>query len=110
MDRGDEDLDPVPLPIEDSLDLHSFLPRDVRSVVESYLEAAAAAGFPEVRLVHGRGVGVQREIVRSLLARHPLVRSYADAPPERGGWGATIVVLLGQEAPRFDGAGSRDPQ
>jgi dsDNA-specific endonuclease/ATPase MutS2 len=92
-----EDPDAVPdeveLPLEDFIDLHLFRPRDVRSVVESYLEAAAAAGFREVRLVHGRGVGVQREIVRSLLSRHPAVESFADAPPERGGWGATVVRL-----------------
>jgi dsDNA-specific endonuclease/ATPase MutS2 len=85
--------DEVELPLEDFIDLHLFRPRDVRSVVESYLEAAAAAGFREVRLVHGRGVGVQREIVRSLLSRHPAVESFADAPPERGGWGATVVRL-----------------
>jgi DNA-nicking Smr family endonuclease len=94
-DGRDEDLpDEVRVPIEDALDLHAFLPRDVRSVVESYLEEARAAGFREVRLIHGRGVGVQREIVRALLARHPAVASFADAPPDRGGWGATLVRLL----------------
>lgn len=90
-----EDDRPIPdeivLPIEDRLDLHAFHPRDVRSVVESYLDEAAEAGFGEVRLIHGRGVGVQREIVRSLLARRRDVAEYVDAPPERGGWGATIV-------------------
>jgi dsDNA-specific endonuclease/ATPase MutS2 len=83
----------VVLPLEDSLDLHSFRPRDVSSVVEAYLEQAIEAGFSEVRLIHGRGIGVQREIVRSLLARHPGVAGFADAPPERGGRGATIVRL-----------------
>jgi dsDNA-specific endonuclease/ATPase MutS2 len=83
----------VVLPLEDFIDLHPFRPRDVRSVVESYLEEAAAAGFREVRLIHGRGIGVQREIVRSLLSRHPAVESYFDAPAERGGWGATVVRL-----------------
>ena len=89
----DEEDPPVVLPTEDFLDLHPFAPRDVSDVVASYLEAAVRAGFDEVRLVHGRGIGVQREIVRSLLSRHPRVRSFADAPPDRGGWGATIVRL-----------------
>ena len=83
----------VVIPIEDHLDLHPFHPRDIRSVVESYLEAAVEAGFTEVRLIHGRGIGVQREIVRSALARHPSVRDFADAPPQGGGWGATVVSL-----------------
>jgi dsDNA-specific endonuclease/ATPase MutS2 len=89
----DDDPEPVALPIEDSLDLHTFAPRDVASVVEEYLTEAAARGFREVRVIHGRGMGVQREIVRAVLARHPLVESFADAPPERGGWGATVVAL-----------------
>ena len=63
------------------------------SVVAEYLDAAQARGFIEVRLVHGRGIGVQRKIVQGVLARHPLVAGYADAPPERGGAGATIVRL-----------------
>ncbi len=87
------DDDPVPLPIEDALDLHTFAPRDVASVVEEYLNEAAARGFTDVRLIHGRGIGVQREIVRAVLSRHALVESFADAPPEAGGWGATVVRL-----------------
>ena len=87
---GDE---PVRIPIEDALDLHAFAPRDIPSVVAEYLEAAHARGFTEVRLIHGRGVGVQRRIVRSLLADHPRVAAFADAPPDRGGFGATIVRL-----------------
>jgi DNA-nicking Smr family endonuclease len=92
MTEGPPD-DPVVVPIEDALDLHPFAPREVREVVLSYLEAARQRGFREVRLVHGRGIGVQRESVRALLARHPDVLSFADAPPERGGWGATVVLL-----------------
>ena len=88
-----EEDEPVQLPIEDHLDLHAFQPRDVKEVVASYLEAAQEAGFAEVRLIHGRGIGVQRESVRALLSRHPGVLSFADAPPERGGWGATVVRL-----------------
>ncbi len=95
-DRPDHDQEipsEVVLPIEDRLDLHAFRPRDVRSVVHSYLECALEAGFEEVRIVHGRGIGTQREIVRSVLERHPAVRAFQDAPPERGGWGATLVRL-----------------
>lgn len=83
----------VVVPIEDRIDLHPFRPRDIRSVVESYLEQVVEAGFREVRLIHGRGIGVQREIVRSLLTRHPQVLEFYDAPPDRGGWGATVVLL-----------------
>jgi dsDNA-specific endonuclease/ATPase MutS2 len=86
------------LPIEDVLDLHSFQPRDVQDVVRDYLEAAVAAGFREVRLVHGKGIGVQRERVRALLAGHACVESFADAPPGRGHWGATVVRLCGPGA------------
>ena len=89
----DPDDEPIEIPVEDALDLHAFAPRDVSSVVEEYLIAAAARGFRDVRLIHGRGIGVQREIVRTVLARHPLVESFHDAPPERGGWGATVVRL-----------------
>jgi DNA-nicking Smr family endonuclease len=83
----------VRVPIEDALDLHAFTPRDIPSVVDEYLREAHARGFAEVRLIHGRGIGVQRAIVQSLLAAHPLVAGYADAPGERGGWGATVVRL-----------------
>jgi DNA-nicking Smr family endonuclease len=85
--------DPVRIPIEDALDLHAFAPRDVASVVEDYLGEAHARGFAEVRLIHGKGIGVQRRIVRGVLERHPLVAAFHDAPPERGGHGATVVVL-----------------
>ena len=89
----DDREEPVVLPVEEHLDLHAFSPKDVRDVVASYLEAAGEAGLEEVRLIHGRGIGVQRESVRALLSRHPGVLSFADAPPERGGWGATVVRL-----------------
>jgi DNA-nicking Smr family endonuclease len=89
---ADEDP-PVHVPIEDSLDLHAFAPRDVPSVVDEYLREAQARGFVEVRLIHGRGIGVQRAIVQSLLSRHPVVAGYADAPATRGGRGATLVRL-----------------
>ena len=63
------------------------------SVVEEYLREVHAAGFSEVRIIHGRGIGAQREIVRAVLGKSSLVASYADARPERGGWGATIACL-----------------
>ena len=85
------DDDAVRLPIEDSLDLHSFRPQDVRSVVDEYLTAAHARGFTEVRLIHGRGTGVQRGIVQAALERHPLVAAFDDAPGSH--LGATVAVL-----------------
>jgi len=88
-----DESDPVILPIEDSLDLHAFAPRDVPSVVDEYLRQAASQGFDEVRLIHGKGKGVQRVVVQRLLSAHPLVARFFDAPAERGGWGATVVVL-----------------
>lgn len=81
------------LPIEDAIDLHGFQPRDIPSVVEEYLREAHARGFVEVRLIHGRGKGVQRRVVQSILAKHPLVASFRDAPASRGGWGATLAVF-----------------
>ena len=88
------DLDmPVKIPVEDSIDLHPFPPSDVPDVVDAYLEVAVEKGFSEVRLIHGRGIGVQRDRVQKLLARHPLVSGFHDAPADRGGWGATIAYL-----------------
>jgi DNA-nicking Smr family endonuclease len=84
---------PVIVPIEDSLDLHAFAPGDIPSVVDEYLRAARQRGLGEVRLIHGRGRGVQRAVVQSLLGAHSLVARFFDAPLERGGWGATVVVL-----------------
>lgn len=93
-DRFDEAFgEPVVVPIEDAMDLHPFHPRDIPGVVRSYLEAAVEAGFHEVRLIHGRGKGVQRQRVQELLEGDPLVEGFRDAPAERGGWGATIVTL-----------------
>ncbi len=85
---GDE---PVRVPIGDAIDLHAFAPRDVASVVEEYVNEAHAAGFAEVRLVHGRGRGVQRGIVQAVLERHPLVESFWDAPESH--LGATVARL-----------------
>jgi len=88
------DADAVPVvPIEDAIDLHGFQPRDIPSVVEEYVRAAAQKGFREVRLIHGRGTGFQRQRVREVLAGCPEVERFSDAPPMRGGWGATLVWL-----------------
>jgi dsDNA-specific endonuclease/ATPase MutS2 len=85
--------DPVVLPTEDSIDLHPFAPKDIPSVVEEYIAQCLEAGIFEVRIIHGRGTGVQRRIVQSLLANHPRVASFKDAPAEAGGWGATVAML-----------------
>lgn len=87
------DAPPRRIPIEDSIDLHTFAPKEAVSVVADYLEEAARLGYAEVRIIHGRGTGVQRQAVRAALGRNPLVEAFADAPPEAGGWGATVVRL-----------------
>ena len=81
------------VPIEDSLDLHSFLPRDVPSVVSEYLDEAIRRGLREVRIVHGKGKGVRRAEVLRLLRNDPRVSEAFDAPPDRGGFGATVAIL-----------------
>ncbi len=93
---GEEEaaLDPPHrVPIEDQIDLHTFSPKDVVSVVEEYLEEAAKGGLRQVRIIHGRGTGAQRRMVRSALSRHPRVEAFGNAQPEAGGWGATLVLL-----------------
>src|SRR5579863_1678283 len=85
--------EPVAIPITDVFDLHSIPPRDVAGAVEAYLEEAHRLGLRAVRIIHGRGIGVQRETVRTILSRTPFVIAYTDAPPEAGGWGATIATL-----------------
>lgn len=87
------DEEPVRIPITDVFDLHSVPPRDVKPIVEEYLEEARRLGFKALRIIHGRGIGVQREMVRAVLARTSFVETFADAPAEAGGWGATIVTL-----------------
>lgn len=87
--------EPVNVPIDDHIDLHSFAPRDVVSVVDEYLLAARDAGFRQVRLIHGRGKGVQRAAVQQLLREHALVERHWDAPESH--LGATVVVLRKDE-------------
>ena len=87
------DEEPVRIPITDVFDLHTAQPKEVEAVVEAYLEEANRLSLKALRIIHGRGIGVQRAIVRAVLARTPFVLSYRDAPPEVGGWGATLVTL-----------------
>jgi hypothetical protein len=98
VDESEIDLDnpfpePIRLEITDVFDLHTIAPRDVERVVEEYLLEAQRAGFPSVRIIHGKGRGVQRRLVQSILARTPFIREWTDAPPQSGGWGATVAHL-----------------
>lgn len=99
-DGDDENVDPdnpfpdvVIIPFQDFLDLHSIPPRQVRDVVEGYLDEAHRRGVRIVRIIHGKGIGVQREMVRSILSSSDIVVEFGDAPPEFGGWGATVARL-----------------
>jgi dsDNA-specific endonuclease/ATPase MutS2 len=87
------DEEPVRIPITDLLDLHTVPPRDVEGVVEAYLEEAHRLGLRALRIIHGKGIGVQRAIVRAVLERTPFVADFRDAPLEAGSWGATVVTL-----------------
>lgn len=93
VDPFDPFPEPVRLEITDVFDLHTISPREVRAVVEEYLREARRKGFRTVRIIHGKGVGVQRETVRAILARTHFVEHFSDAPPEAGGWGATVARL-----------------
>ena len=109
MSDGEGEGDVVELPLDGVLDLHTFAPRDVPFVVEDYLAACRAAGVLEVRIVHGRGQGVQRAVVRRRLAALPGVAAFADAPPGAGGWGATLVLLRAPDV-RADAASVAGPK
>jgi dsDNA-specific endonuclease/ATPase MutS2 len=91
--ENDPSGEPIEIPITDTLDLHTFAPRDVKDAVEAWLEEVHTRGFKALRIIHGRGIGVQRETVRKVLVRTPYVLSFSDAPAEAGGWGATLVTL-----------------
>ena len=90
---GEDGGEPVVLPISGELDLHAFAPRDIPDVVAEYVRACREKGILRVRLIHGRGKGVQRAEVRRTLRSLPGVASVADAPPSSGGWGATVIDL-----------------
>lgn len=85
--------DPVPLPLDGTLDLHAFLPQDVGELVPEWIDACHAAGLRELRVVHGKGTGALRRSVDAILSRHPLVLSFRTAQEDGGGWGATLVTL-----------------
>ena len=91
--NSDLELDAVQIPIEDWIDLHTFSPKEIPSLLEDYLLECQKKGFREVRIIHGKGKGIQMKIVHSFLKRSPLVESFRPAQPEAGGWGATIVCL-----------------
>ena len=94
MIDGDDQLDePFQVEITDSLDLHAFQPRDVRAVVTEYLKEARKKGFHIVRIIHGKGVGIQRETVRKVLSETDFVKSFKNAPEFSGSWGATIAMF-----------------
>ncbi|PWU12981.1 MAG: DNA mismatch repair protein MutS [Verrucomicrobia bacterium] len=85
--------EPVNIPIDGVLDLHTFCPRDVKEVVSEYLAACLERGIYQVRIIHGKGIGNLRRTVHSILSKHPQVSSFTLDHPEYGGWGATIVHL-----------------
>lgn len=85
--------DIIRMPIGDVLDLHTFLPKEVPDLLDDYFEACVQKGIFSVRVIHGKGTGVLKQRVRSILKRHPLVENYGDAPGGSGGWGATLVAL-----------------
>jgi hypothetical protein len=93
LDPFDPFPDTVILDITDVFDLHSISPRETEKAVEAYLEEARRCQFRSVRIIHGKGIGVQRELVRKVLARTGFVESFTDAPPHAGGWGATVAHL-----------------
>jgi dsDNA-specific endonuclease/ATPase MutS2 len=96
LERSEEEgleFESVTLEITRSIDLHTFQPRDIRRVVEEYLTQARQKGFSQVRIIHGKGKGVQKRVVHELLLKTPFVLNWHDAPPESGGWGATIAHL-----------------
>ena len=86
-------MEPIIMPIEDVLDLHTFRPKDVPNLLDDYFTACREAQMFSVRIIHGKGHGILKKRVHSILKRHPLVHSFTDAPPEAGGWGATLVNL-----------------
>lgn len=88
---AEDEEESVAIPIEDWIDLHTFPPRDIPSLLGEYLLECQKKGFREVRIIHGKGKGVQLNIVHSFLRKSPLVESFRLAPPEAGSWGATIV-------------------
>jgi len=92
-ERAEDDAEAVEIPITGELDLHAFAPRDVPTVVEEYVKLCRERNILALRLVHGKGTGTQRAVVRRVLRTLPAVADFGDAPAERGGFGATVVSL-----------------
>ena len=88
-----EEPEPIVMPIEEAIDLHHFMPSEILDVVDAYLDAALEAGFREVRLIHGKGKGVQRANIRRFLENDPRVNRFSESTQDRGGWGATLAWL-----------------
>jgi len=112
-DADDDEFDPdnpfpepVTLEITDVFDLHTIAPRDVERAVQEYLAEARRAGFRSVRIIHGKGQGVQRRLVHGILARTPFIREWTDAPPQSGGWGATVAHLTSVDDATWGSGGS----
>ncbi|MFH1980465.1 MAG: Smr/MutS family protein [Pseudomonadota bacterium] len=92
-------MEPIHIPITDVLDLHQFRPAEVADLLDDYFRECISAGILSVRIIHGKGAGLLRRRVHTLLARHPLVGGFYPAPPPAGGWGATVVSLSPSDAP-----------
>jgi DNA-nicking Smr family endonuclease len=93
-DKEDSDFQsPVEIPINGVLDLHTFSPREIKDLIDDYIEACLQVGLSEIRIIHGKGKGILRDRVYSILRRHPLVEHFTQAPLEAGGWGAVLVKL-----------------
>jgi DNA-nicking Smr family endonuclease len=92
-------MNPIHVPIEDVIDLHTLRPQDLAPLIADYIEACVQKGITSVRIIHGKGKGIQKQRVHESLRRNPFVISFHDAPLEAGGWGATIVVLSGAGPP-----------
>ena len=86
-------MEPIQIPIEDVLDLHTFRPQDIADLLENYFDECLKADIFSVRVIHGKGKGVQKSQVQRILHKNPRVKGFKDAPPEAGGWGATLVEL-----------------
>lgn len=93
-------MQPIRIPIEDVLDLHTFRPQDIADLLEGYFQECIKAGILSVRVIHGKGKGIQKRQVQQILQKNPQVKSFIDAPPDAGGWGATLVELRQSADPR----------
>ncbi|WP_319524286.1 Smr/MutS family protein [uncultured Desulfosarcina sp.] len=89
-------MDPVVIPIDGVLDLHTFAPGELNTLLDDYIDACLDANIHDLRIIHGKGSGVLRQRVHALLKKDPRVGRYEDAPPEAGGWGATLATLIGR--------------